>query len=329
MHSFLEIASGDDEVVDYADWVETCTLFKTDSTVSQEDLSREIHRSGIASESRARSLAADAFDEIADRVRTLGTLQSALSCYPFKLSDGRDVVELKQLPRGTANYGLAYLFLLAVTRSNMHAKNRVLDSVDPTAVFERLCADVLFNFWGGREPQTGKYIIGTARVSTGARRFPSDINELCRQLGDGAGWKSTAKSPGAGDGGVDIAVWTRFRDGRAGGLVGFAQCKTGNYWREHLSKHPPRSFSTRYFSEPLINDPIKIYMVPCRISERRWLADTSEGGLLFDRCRIIEYASKFDPTVVADCRTWFDKAVTLQTMDGTTPSMIRRRKRKK
>ena len=329
MRSFLEIVSGDDEVVDCADWVEACTLFKTDSTVSQEDLSREIHRSGIASESRARSLASAAFDEIADRVRTLGTLSSSLSRYPFTLSHGRDVVKLRQRPMGTANYGLAYLFLLAVTRADMHARNRVLDSVDPTAVFERLCADVLFNFWGGRVPQTGKYIIGTVRTSSGARHFPSDINELCHQLGDGAGWKSAAQSPGAGDGGVDVAVWTRFRDGRAGGLVGFAQCKTGRYWREHLSKRPPRSFSTRYFSQPLINDPIKIYMVPCRISEWRWEDSTSEGGLLFDRCRIIEFVSKCDPSVVADCRTWFDKAVELQTMTGATPSMKRRRKRKK
>ena len=329
MRSFLEIAPGDDEVVDYADWVETCALFKTDSTVSQEDLSREIHRSGIASELQARSLASAAFDEIADRVRTLGTLSSSLSRYPFTLSHARDVVKLRQRPNGAPNYGLAYLFLLAVTRANMHAKSRVLDSVDPTAVFERLCADVLFNFWGGRAPQTGKYIVGTARVSTGARRFPSNITELCRQLGDGVGWKPTARSPGAGDGGVDVAVWTRFRDGRAGGLVGFAQCKTGSYWRDHLSKHPPRSFSTRYFSQPLINDPIKIYMVPCRITEQRWQDDTSQGGLLFDRCRIIEFASKFDPAVVADCRTWFDKAVELQTMPGTTPSMTRRRKGKR
>ena len=329
MRSFLEITPGDDDVVDYADWVEACTLFKTDSIVSQEDLSREIHRFGFASERRARTLASAAFDEIADRVRAVGHLPSSLSRYPFILSRGGDVVELRQRPKGTSNYGLAYLFLLVVTRANMHAKNRVLDSVDPTAVFERLCADVLFNFWGGRVPQTGKYIIGTARVSKGVRRFPSNIDELCRQLGDGAGWKPTATSPGAGDGGVDVAVWTRFRDGRAGGLVGFAQCKTGSHWRDHLSKHPPRSFSTRYFSQPLINDPIKIYMVPCRISEQRWRDHTSEGGLLFDRCRISEFASKFDPTVVADCRTWFDKAVELQTMTGTTPSMTRRPKRKK
>ena len=110
--------------------------------------------------------------------------------------------------------------------------------------------------------------------------------------------------------------------------MGFAQCKTGSHWREDLTKHLPRSFSTRFFSQPLINDPIKIYMVPCRISEQRWHEDTSEGGLLFDRCRIIEFASHFDPTVVADCRTWFDKAVALQPMAGTTPLMTRRPKKK-
>ena len=221
MHSLLEIAPGDDEIVDYADWVEACTLFKTDSIVSQEDLSREIHRSGIGSERRARRLASAAFDEIADRVRALEHLPSSLSSYPFILSHGRDVVELRQRPKGASNHGLAYLFLLAVTRANMHAKNRVFDSVDPTAVFERLCADVLFNFWGGRAPQTGRYIIGTARVSNGARRFPSNIDELCRQLGDGAGWKPTARSPGAGDGGGrrrGLDAFSRWSCRRTGGV---------------------------------------------------------------------------------------------------------------
>ena len=329
MRSLLEITSARDNSVNYADWAETCTLFKRDRTVSQEDLAREIHRSGLATEGRARVLASEAFDEITDRIRSIGNGISPLTCYPFRLTSGGDVVQLTHLPRGRSRRGLIYLFLLTITRASMHARDRVLASVDPTRTFERLCANALLGFWGGHGLRTSHFVLGTSRTPQKNQSFKQRVDELCRHLSEGEGWRPKATSPGAGDGGFDVVVWTGFLDRRSGGLVGFAQCKTGDHWRDDISKHTPRSFSQRYFRQPLTIDPLKVYMVPCRIAASRWSDHTKEcGGLLFDRCRIVTCADTCDAAVISECKTWFEEAMSFHSARiGGAPSMRRRTKK--
>ena len=201
-----------------------------------------------------------------------------------------------------------YLFLLAITRGNMHSTHRALKGIDPTKVFEKLCGDVLMNFWGGRSTFSDVLIVGTAR-GNGRRHFPTEIEILCNKLGEGVGWKKGARSPGAGDGSLDIAAWRRFPDKRRGGLVGFAQCKTGIHWREHLTKLIPEAFCGNYMREPLLLAPLAMYMVPCRVEHDRWDSDVRLGGLLFDRCRITQYATDIPKERRDECRVWLDAAL--------------------
>jgi len=309
MKTLRELPSGRSPATDFADWLEIEALVASDMNVSREDLARALHRPGNTSEESARTLADDAFAEIADRTRACGTRAAAPdACYPFKLSEDEQLLEA-ETSAGSIDKGLFYLFLLAVTRGSMSSEHRKLGGVDPTKTFELLCADVLASFWGGRSDHADVFVIGTAG-GRGSGGFPAQIDTLCAHLDEGDGWKKGARSPGAGDGGLDLAVWRKFRDKRAGGLVGFAQCKTGEHWSEHVGKLTPRAICGNYMTTPLLVDPLGIYMIPHRLDSSDWERWTRNSrGLFFDRCRIVQYAEQIDDGCRVQCRTWLTEAL--------------------
>ena len=301
----LRIITGDDQVVEDADWVEMHSLLRDDGSTSIEDLSRAIYQATAASETGCRERAEEAYRELADRTTSTGNShQSSVAGYPFQLTDGGRVLR-RGARRRNRNAGLVYLFLLAVSRGDMRSRSRVLSGLDPTVIFERLCANILIGFWGGPSQHTDGLIIGTAQPG-GRRSFGADIGRLCGELREGIGWRKEARSPRGGDAGLDLAVWHRFSDGRQGALVGFSQCKTGLHWRDHLTRLKPQAFSQKYMRRPLILEPLSIYMVPHRINGQRWEDDSSDAGLLFDRCRITEYGSCVTRANLGDCRTWYE-----------------------
>jgi hypothetical protein len=309
-----------DRVVDLADWVEISTFFKRDYSVSREDLATALERAHGMSRSKGKGrqdaldFAGDVFNELEDRIQTChdNEAKSEIGAYPFYLNDVQTTLHVKKefLPRG--NFGLVYRFLLFVSRGDMSSQARVLGGIDPTQVFERLCADVLLNYWGGKAKHCGSLVFGTAKVKKkkkGANSFESNINNLCSELGEGIGMKPGVNLPGAGDAKLDIAVWRKFADDRAGRLVGFAQCKTGIHWKEHLSKLQPRSFCGRFMREPLVVDPVRLYLVPFRIEKTRWADHSREAGILFDRCRIAQYSNTIGKEILRDCRSWIASVV--------------------
>lgn len=191
----------------------------------------------------------------------------------------------------------------------MDSRRRVLSGIDPTAVFERLCADVLATFWGGHSNVSGAFVFGTARQNA---TFRSKIEDLCVRIGEGVGWKPDSKPPGAGDGTLDVVAWRRFLDDRQGSLIGFAQCKTGLYWRQHLTKLQPEVFCRRFMKQTLVLHPVRLYLVPCRVDRADWERHTGEGGILFDRCRIVQYAQNVSKSTLDECRSWLTIALKLQ-----------------
>ena len=308
MKSLLWVANGDDEIVEHADWVEISTLFRADHSVSREDLTRAINQAQKIRDTEARKIAEDAFKELDDRISSCGVNHlSGKSFYPYSLNSDKTVLSL-DLASASHERSL-YLFLLTVTRGDMSSRARRFADLDPTALFEKLCASVLLNFWGGKAHFADGIVFGTARgknANQTEKKFPANVTALCHQLGEGFGWKKTARSPKAGDGGLDLVVWRKFADKRKGALVGFGQCKTGFHWRSHLGKLKPRAFSGKYFTDQLIIEPQELYLVPCRITASRWDDDTRDGGLLLDRCRIVQYSSTIDGEIVKSCKKWMD-----------------------
>ncbi|HXL25104.1 MAG TPA: hypothetical protein VN952_00395 [Chthoniobacterales bacterium] len=297
----------DDVVVEAADLAEVTALFQADGNVSREDLARALHRRSGATEEHARRVAEDAFNELSDRLESCGAGKSELNRYPFSLSFGSTLLSLRRPFRLNSNFGLLYWFLLFVTRADMSASARTLDHTDPTTVFERLCAEVLCEFWGGVSEYSGAMVVGTASAR-GKADFKEKIVELCQKIGEGNGWRLGAVSPGAGDAKLDLAAWKRFADKRQGGLLGFAQCKTGIHWKDHLTKLRPETFCRRFFQQIPTVLPMRLYMVPNRIVSQRWEEHSLDGGLLMDRCRILQYGSSISPATLRQCKRWVHAA---------------------
>ncbi len=307
----------DDAVVNLADWAELSARLNADGNVSREDIARALCRTYSLQEAAARTKAGDVFNELADRVTSCRQrpTKKAKAAYPFNVGANQGILSYRPRPSGSRDHGLIYLFLLAISRANMDSRSRVLAGIDPTKVFERLCAEVLATFWGGHSDVSGAMVFGTATNGS----FRAKINDLCARLKEGVGCRPDARLPGAGDGKLDVVAWRRFFDERQGSLVGFAQCKTGVHWREHLSKLQPEVFCRRFMQKTLVLRPVRLYMVPCRVERRDWETHTGEGGILFDRCRVVQYAPGVSTTVVRDCRGWLREAWQLQKERRFTP----------
>jgi hypothetical protein len=58
--------------------------------------------------------------------------------------------------------------------------------------------------------------------------------------------------------------------------------------------------------QALVLDPWRIFMVPNRIEKERWESDTGYAGLLFDRCRLVQYGQSIAPAIFNDCQVWLD-----------------------
>jgi hypothetical protein len=304
----------DDKLVNLADWVEIKALLESDSNASQEDLARALQQSYSVNSSDARTLAGDVFKELKDREAACIPLpgKGHVWEYPFKLNAAGNLLSLRMRLTAQSRAGMLYTFLLVASRADMDSQ-RKLESLDPTQIFERLCADILLNFWGGKTELSGSLVFGTARKNPKhTHQFHSNIENLCITLKEGRGMRPGVKTPGAGDGKLDVVVWRIFSDGRTGGLIGFGQCKTGIHWKTHLTKLQPRSFCTKYLQQPLIIEPVRVYMVPHRVDGSEWESHTTEGGLLLDRCRLVQYGYEISKEVFKNCRTWLRAALDRQ-----------------
>jgi hypothetical protein len=305
----------DDKLVSLADWVEIRALLEADGNASQEDLSRALQRAYSMSDTEAQTLAGDVFKELKDRESACVPLpgKGRVWEYPFQINKSGNLLSMRAKLSALSRAGMLYTFLLVTSRADMDSSQRKLENLDPTKLFEQLCADVLLNFWGGKSELSGSLVFGTARKKAKHNHFHTNVEHLCTQLRDGRGMKPGAKAPGAGDGKLDVVVWRIFSDGRSGGLIGFGQCKTGIHWKTHLTKLQPRHFCSMYLQEPLILDPISVYMVPHRVDGGEWNSHTSEArALLLDRCRLVQYGYDISKDVFGNCRIWLNAALDRQ-----------------
>ena len=319
MHNLLSTPqprSADIRVVG-ADWVEVNCQFKADRSISKVDFANALKRASEIRDETAEIIAGDVFLELEDRIKVCHRWDKGTASYPFKLNSEKTALTLRRGIRRQTRAGLLYWFLLLICRVNMDSRTRVLDSQDPTKLFELVCADVLKSFWRSGDAYSGAMVFGTGgRSPESYTGFENAINRLSKLLSEGSGWRPGARTPGAGDAKLDVVAWRKFSDLRPGSLVGFAQCKTGIHWKDHLDKLQPAKFSLDYFREPLLVEPIRLYMIPWRIDKQHWRTHTNHGGILFDRCRIVQYGDYISSSVIARCRKWVMAALEQQATNA-------------
>jgi hypothetical protein len=293
-----------------ADYAELCALRSSRRRVSVGDLIAGFDRSEDEDEDKFERPVLEAFQELADRIEHLG---AAVLLYPFELL--RD--ELRLRPAASrSDGGSLYLFLLLATVLNMRdeRKHAGLDGAD---LFERLCAQVALRYFGGPADDRVKALVfGTARIrrpedpdaETDLGSFEAAVNDLCKHLGEGRCFRAKTRKPiHARDDKLDVVVWRGFSDKRAAKLIGFGQCKTGTHWISEMPRLNPRAFCDRWFDTSPAVQPVKLFFLSDRV-EGDLTYSSYEAGVLFDRCRILDYAHELPLDLISDCVRWANAA---------------------
>jgi len=297
-----------------ADFAELECLRRGDGNVSIVDLVRIMEREddGNRQTRDHYPLIQDAFAELQQRAAHCGSYGDV---YPYRLLENGSTLEVVPHSKRRDPDWPVYYFLLFATRLDMRTEKHQAGH-DGTVLFERLCKEVAERFWGGPAEEVGSCVFGTGREVSelgdedriDARRFAQRINELCKKIGEGIQFQHRGSSPvTAKDGRLDIVVWKDFADKRQGKLIGFGQCKTGTHWENDLTKLQASDFCRIWMRDTPAVPPARLYFVADRVVDR-WYHRSVDGGIIFDRCRVVEYAYDLPPALKRDILTWI-KAV--------------------
>lgn len=296
-------------LVEIADFVELECLRRRDLSVSVVDIVRILGRQSDASEEETiAQVVTEAFQELDSRAIHCGHRGRR---YPFSLDGGGTLLRCKAAKVLVPSSREIYLFLLLATRMNMKTE-RVQAGEDATVLFEHLCGFVASRYWGGPDDDIGAYVFGTGRLvedrddsePLDASKFATAVNELCKRLGEGISFQAHPNSVvTAKDGKLDIVVWRRFADSRGGQLIGFGQCKTGTNWQRDLHKLVPPGFCEKWMLKTPAVHPVRLYFVADRIVVN-WYDKNKDGGIIFDRCRLMQFSDDVPRELVSAIRKW-------------------------
>lgn len=220
----------------------------------------------------------DVFGEIENRRR------KANGNYPFRVN----MMEVSRRDDIEPYISDIYLFLLLVTRMSMGGprQQKIQAGLDGTALFERLCAFVLKNFFG---EHSESLVFGTgAERKLGFEEMVKYLISKLKEPGVDFNWPYNSQHAEK-DGKVDIVLFIPFQDGQQGRFMAFGQCKTGQSWRPAVSQLNPPVFNKLYFKPTLTFDPIAVFMVSESFFEDWEIYQRSSNGFLMDRSRIMQF----------------------------------------
>ena len=251
---------------------------------------------GVPEEEEIPGLVEDAYVEIGRRE------EACRGGYPFVIDSSGHTLEI--IGENADHRTIVYRYLLLATRLNMQNRQFHAD-IDGTLLLEELSAETAREYFGDRAECM---VFGTSSSGVG---FVSKVNDLCNRLREGSGFYSHGGArPTANDGNLDIAAWTQFTDGLPGKLIAFGQCKTGTHYRDHLTQIQPDSFCRKWFRSFPAVSPIRMFFVAEALSRIRWYETVSDAGLLFDRCRIVDFCDRVEKDVLEKVTKWTRAAAT-------------------
>ncbi len=251
---------------------------------------------GVPEEERADTVVGRGYEETQRRA------ESCVNGYPFELGRQGNILRLAY----DANNGkhAIYQYLLLATRLRMD-NNREHAGIDGTLLFEELTAEVARNYFGDRAESM---IFGTAAYRQG---FPEKVEDLCKRLNEGDGFRDRDQRPTqAQDGKLDVVVWKPFTDNLPGKLIAFAQSKTGTRYEGELTKLHPSSFCDKWLqsSPPVL--PVRMFFMADARHPDRWYSTSRDAGILFDRCRVIDFCDDVSADVLDRITIWTTAAAT-------------------
>ena len=255
---------------------------------------------GVPEEEKVPQIVEEAYLEIERRK------EACRDGYPFIVGEHGYTLHASQ--KAGNHKHIIYKYLLLATRLNMNA-NRKHANIDGTHLFEELASEAAREYLGARAESI---VFGTAAGSN----FPGKVNDLCKRIKDGDQYyKRSSASPR--DGKLDVVAWKHFADRLPGKLIVFGQCKTGTNYRDELTQLQPDVFCRNWLFSPPALTPVRMFFVAEAISRLDWGSVSSEAGLLFDRCRIVDFCDGISEDVLEKVKVWTEAAAEENELPGS------------
>lgn len=292
----ISVPVASDSTEDVADWIELQAIKSRERQASLETVVRVVRRGGSTDAVEAargdpgsetsQRVAEEAFIEIENRGRACGPSEA----YPFEIESG--LIRLKK--RWQSSPYITLLLLSATTPTGGHNGTAVL--------FERICRYAALEYLGGAVNYADALRFGSPRRAPHARLHQA-VDNLCARLAEGGGCRQPHKANHNGDDGLDIVAWRPFPDLNEGKLVAFGQCAAGAVgWEAKLSELDGEKFAQKWFRQMLVTKPVRLFFLPRRVPRERWENAGIDGGILFDRCRIVSCLRSLDMELTNDCK---------------------------
>lgn len=300
--SLLRIPSVTSNISELADFLEAkCVLSEENyysinsarSVMSIE--SDELNAEGIEDDdSRLLDRLEDALNEIESRNTRCNNK------YPFFVEHNK-IVTKNEIP---PFYFSIYVYMLFATIWNMGSK-RVMNGIDGALLFEELSEKIAKSYFGNNSQSL---IFGTGAKER--ETFRNKVETLLRALNEGGSFKEPEGSTGRqNDGKLDVVVWKPFSDGRGNKLIGMGQCKTGSSWEDKVTQLLPSAFFGSYCSMIPYVEPVRMFFVAASCKEK-WEELSRNGGLFFDRCRIMDYLPEdIDEHLLNRIQIWLSEII--------------------
>jgi hypothetical protein len=216
--------------------------------------------------------------------------------YPFTLE--RQGTVLRDHSDDQSHSSILYRYLLLSTRLNMTA-SKIHAGIDGTLLLEEVSAHAMKNYLGSSRARS--LVFGTGAPGG----FQGKINKLCSALQEGIGFRNLDTAPPQkNDDKLDAVAWVPFSDSSSGQVVIFCQCKTGSSWVDSIYQLQPHSFVTKWISGTIVVPPIRAFCLSEAIDRSRWNALGVDAGLIFDRCRIIDFCDELPSDLLQRIDRW-------------------------
>ena len=291
--------SPSDKAHELADYVELVAW--RDGSMSAVALIRFLGRredpdysAGVPEEDEADTVVEDAFGEIERR------REACAGDYPFVLDDSGAIVQRQGGRTGGQADAMhaIYEYLLLATRLDMK-NDRRHGGYDGTRLLEDLAAEVARGYLGSRSESM---VFGTAASAGG---FPARVNELCSRMDEGGGFANHGSTASRQqDGKLDIVAWTPFSDRLPGQLIMFGQCKTGTHYKDQLAQLQPDAFCRKWLRTQPAVTPTRAFFLSEALPRSGWRNSAVDAGVLFDRCRMVDFARDASDRLLTRIRGW-------------------------
>jgi hypothetical protein len=170
------------------------------------------------------------------------------------------------------------------------------------ALFEHICTQATLGYLGGALNRVTALRFGSPRKVPLAK-LSQAIENLCHNLKEGTGCRSPEKAKHLGDEGLDIVAWRDFPDVKGGKLIVFGQCAAGAAgWQDKLAEMDAHAFMKKWLRTMLIVEPVRLFFVPRRVPTAEWEHAGIDGGVLFDRCRIVACLNELNKQLNDRCK---------------------------